>query len=148
MPEPKEPKEPVKIVDRRSFTSEGERRQPEAEAGASRQEPAPGRTILGEGFEVRRGDQPAAEGPLEAVQFSSFVISLATTAFIQLGEMEDPVTSRKETNLDGARQMIDIIDMLRQKTRGNLDPAEKELIEGILFELKLRYTEKASAARS
>lgn len=147
MQDPKDPKEHVKIVDRRSFTADGERRRAESETPAP-QDPAPDQTLRGEGFEVRRGEPAVPEGALAAVQFSSFVISLATTAFIHLGEMEDPVTSRKETNLEGARQMIDIIDMLRQKTRGNLDPAEQELIEGVLFELKLRYTQKASVARS
>jgi hypothetical protein len=148
MQDPKEPKESMKIVDRRSFTADGARRMPDSEKPEASPGAAPGQTLFGEGFELRHGEPAAAGETLAAVQFSSFVISLASTAFIHLGEMEDPVTSRRQTNLEGARQMIDIIDMLRQKTHGNLDTAERELIEGVLFELKLKYTEKASAARS
>lgn len=152
MKEPEEPKERVKVVDRRSFTAEGERRQPDASERASSTAappPDPGQTLRGEGFEARPAGPAGPTRPekaFEAVQFSSFVISLASTAFIHLGEIEDPVTARRGTDLDAARQMIDILDMLRSKTQGNLDPAEQELIEGVLFELKLKYSQKAPAS--
>jgi hypothetical protein len=78
------------------------------------------------------------------VEFSSFILSLASTAFIQLGELEDPVTHRIEQNLEGARQMIEILDMLRAKTQGNLDAQELEFLTGVLYELKLKFARKAS----
>ena len=139
-------KDRVKVVDRRAFTPDGQRRRPDQEP----QPPAPAQTaagepaIRGEGFELRPKNSKAAEQPSLSVQFNSFVVSLASTAFIHLGELADPVTGRSEVSLEGARQMIDILDMLREKTRGNLDSAEAELMNGVLYELKLKYASKAS----
>jgi hypothetical protein len=84
---------------------------------------------------------------MQAVDFSSFVLSLTSTAFIHLGDMEDPVTRTRSVHLPAARQMIDIIDMLRAKTKGNLEPQEAEFIDQVLYELKMRYAEKASSVR-
>lgn len=142
MPE-REKKEPIKVTDRRSFTLEGERRAPE-ETETSSSEASGTTRVQGEGFELRRPPQPAAPASAQAVDFSSFILSLTSTAFIHLGEMEDPVTHKVELHLEAARQMIDIIDMLHQKTKGNLDHQEEEFISGVLFELKMRYAEKAS----
>lgn len=134
------------MVDKRAFTPDGQRRVPDQRD----QQPTPGRdpepetSIRGEGFELRTGSSSTQKEAPAAVQFNAFVVSLASTAFIHLGEIADPVTGRSEINLDGARQMIDILDMLREKTRGNLDPAETELMNGVLYELKLKYTSKAS----
>lgn len=152
MPEPKDPsnpqgeKERVKVVDRRAFTPDGQRRVQEhdQEPATAQSETATGSTIHGEGFELRTGETASSQQPPQAVQFNAFVVSLASTAFIHLGEIADPVTGRSDVSLDGARQMIDILDMLRDKTRGNLDPAETELINGVLYELKLKFASKAS----
>jgi len=143
MPENKGKKEPLKVTDRRSFTSEGERRSPVTD-----QEPSdPGNSqappVKGESFEMR--PQPEPPSAKQAVDFGSFILSLTSTAFIHLGEMEDPMTHTRQVQLDAARQMIDIIDMLRAKTKGNLDPQESELIDQVLYELKMRYAERAAA---
>jgi hypothetical protein len=132
-------KEPIKVTDRRSFTLDGLPRSSEPKEP----EPAPDTPIVGEGFQMREGP---AEGrpPQPGVDFNSFILSLSSTAFIHLGEIEDPMTRRKEVRLEAARQIIDIIDMLREKTRGNLEPHEERFIEGILYEMKVKYTEKAS----
>jgi len=137
-------KDPIKVTDRRAFTLDGERRKPEAEATESEPEPSRPQTLKGEGFELRPPQPPAAGAPPVAVEFSSFILSLASTAFIQLGELEDPVTRKIEQNLEGARQMIEILDMLRVKTQGNLDAQEAEFLTGVLYELKLKFARKAS----
>ncbi|HKY32009.1 MAG TPA: DUF1844 domain-containing protein, partial [Candidatus Polarisedimenticolia bacterium] len=129
-------KEPIKVTDRRAFTAEGQRRSPEAASP----EPEKTERLQGEGFELRR-ERPGPSqgaGPPSAVDFNSFILSLTSTAFIHLGEMEDPVTGQVGVQLDAARQMIDIIDMLHAKTKGNLEPKEEEFLSGILFELKMR----------
>jgi len=139
MPGEDRKKEPIKVTDRRSFTPDGERR-PSDESGERT-------TVSGEGFEIRREPEPPrpeAGGP-HPVDFVSFVLSLTSTAFIHLGEVEDPVEGSRRVDLEAARQMIDIIDMLRLKTKGNLDPQEEKVIERILFELKLKYSQAASA---
>jgi hypothetical protein len=134
-------KDPIKVTDRRAFTLDGERRRPEAEAEP---EPPSSQVLKGEGFELRPSQPQAPGAPPVAVEFSSFILSLASTAFIQLGELEDPVTHRIEQNLEGARQMIEILDMLRAKTQGNLDAQELEFLTGVLYELKLKFARKAS----
>lgn len=134
--------EPIKVTDRRSFTPEGERRSSTSEA-TSPEAPAAGEPAAevhrGEGFEMRRETPDASEYP--EIEFNSFILSLAQTAFIHLGEMEDPVTKKRRVDPAAARQIIDIIAMLQHKTQGNLDPREKELVEGILYELRMKYTQ-------
>ncbi|MGH9867622.1 MAG: DUF1844 domain-containing protein [Candidatus Polarisedimenticolia bacterium] len=139
----KEKKEPIKVTDRRAFTPEGERRSPTTDDTPSSPEPSSASTVKGEGFELRRPASSAPQASQQAVDFSSFILSLTSTAFIHLGEMEDPVTHKVQVQLEAARQMIDIIDMLHEKTKGNLDPQEEEFISGILFELKMRYSQRA-----
>jgi hypothetical protein len=72
--------------------------------------------------------------------FTTFVLSLATTAAVHFGDVADPVTGeRKPANLEAAGQMIDILAMLEQKTRGNLTLEERQFLEQILYELRLRF---------
>jgi len=76
------------------------------------------------------------------VTFSSLVISLATTAAVHFGDLADPVTGQPGTpNLDGARQMIEILGILQEKTRGNLDSDESTILERVLYELRMRFVE-------
>jgi hypothetical protein len=75
-----------------------------------------------------------------SIAFSGFVLSLVTTAAVHFGDYPDPVTGEtKPPNLDGAAQMIDILAMLEQKTRGNLTAQERSLLEQVLYELRLRF---------
>jgi hypothetical protein len=81
------------------------------------------------------------------LSFTQFVVSLATSAAIQFGDVADPATGRKsEPNLEGARQMIDILTLLDQKTRGNLTAEERQVLEQVLYELRLRFVEAAGGA--
>ena len=82
-----------------------------------------------------------------ALSFTAFVLSLASTAAIHFGDLADPVSGQKiEPNLDGASQMIEILALLEQKTRGNLTAEERQVLEQVLYELRLRYVD-ASANR-
>jgi hypothetical protein len=72
--------------------------------------------------------------------FTAFVVSLASTAAIHFGDMADPQSGQKAApNLEGARQMIDILTLLEQKTRGNLTAQERQVLESVLYELRLRF---------
>jgi len=74
------------------------------------------------------------------VSFAGFVISLATTAAVHFGDYADPTTGQKEPpNLLAAHQMIDLIAMLQEKTKGNLTPDEAKLVEDLLYELRMRF---------
>ena len=79
------------------------------------------------------------------VTFSSFVLSLSTTVMYHLGDFPDPATNKAEKNLAAAKQTIDMLNMIKIKTAGNLDTDEKDLLEGILYELMLRYVKEMEA---
>jgi hypothetical protein len=79
------------------------------------------------------------------VTFSSFVLSLSTTVMYHLGDFPDPATNKAEKNLAAAKQTIDMLNMIKIKTAGNLDIDEKELLEGILYELMMRYVKDKDA---
>lgn len=80
--------------------------------------------------------------------FTSFVLSLASTAAIHFGDLPDPVSGeRAEPNLDGAAQMIEILSLLDQKTRGNLTAEERQVLEQVLFELRMRFVEASNAGK-
>ena len=76
------------------------------------------------------------------ISFVAFVLSLAHTAAVHFGDIPDPVSGEKaEANLPAAQQMIDILALLESKTRGNLTAEERQLLEQVLFELRMRYIE-------
>ncbi len=79
---------------------------------------------------------------LPAIDFSTFVLSLSTTALYQMGLVPDPVSGQKvEPDALVVRQTIDTLEMLRVKTRGNLEPDEESLFDSLLCELRLRFVE-------
>lgn len=76
------------------------------------------------------------------LNFITFVVSLATTAAIHLGDRPDPASGKPAApNLEGAQQMINILALLEEKTRGNLTAAERQVIEETLYELRMRFVE-------
>ena len=81
-----------------------------------------------------------SDQPEPALSFTAFVLSLASTAAIHFGDLPDPVSGeRSEPNLDGARQMIEILTLLEQKTRGNLTAEERQFLEQVVYELRMRF---------
>ena len=83
----------------------------------------------------------AGAPPLPPVDFATFVLSLGSSALMHLGEVERPGSGAIEKNLPMAKHSIDILSMLEGKTRGNLSSAEAQLLENLLFDLRLRYVE-------
>ena len=80
--------------------------------------------------------------PEPQLSFTAFVLSLASTAAIHFGDLPDPVSGEQaELNLDGAAQMIEILALTEQKTRGNLSAEEREVLNQVLYELRLRFVE-------
>jgi len=73
--------------------------------------------------------------------FTAFVLSLASSAAIHFGDLPDPTGEKSEPNLEGASQMIEILALLEQKTRGNLTAEERQLLEQVLYELRMRFVE-------
>ena len=76
------------------------------------------------------------------ISFAGFVISLATTAAVHFGDIPDPNTGeRQEPDLVAAHQMIDLISLLQDKTKGNLTTDEGKLVDDLLYELRMRYVQ-------
>ena len=82
------------------------------------------------------------------LSFTAFVLSLASTAAIHFGDLPDPASGeRAPLNLAGAAQMIDILALLDQKTRGNLTAEERAMLEQVLYELRLRFVEASGLGK-
>lgn len=91
--------------------------------------------------QARKGE--GARGPLPKLDFSTFALSLGTTALYQLGVLPDSETGEPaQSDPLLAQQTIDTLEMLRDKTRGNLDEEERKLIDSLLYELRMRFVEK------
>jgi hypothetical protein len=129
------------IKDRRRFTEEGEAKEetgPEEqaeEAESSTQEEAKDRSKMEE--------EVTQEMPFPEVNFSTFIFSLNTSALLHLGEIPDPATGKEQEDLAMAKQTIDLIAMLQEKTQGNLTPDEENLVKHILYDLRMRYVQKS-----
>lgn len=76
------------------------------------------------------------------IDFSTFILSLTSSAFYHLGDMPDPTTGKTEENLPAVQQTIDMLSMLKQKTTGNLTEDEAKLLEQLIYELQMKYVEK------
>ncbi|MDE3154462.1 MAG: DUF1844 domain-containing protein [Acidobacteriota bacterium] len=82
----------------------------------------------------------------ERLTFPAFVISLATTAAVHFGDLVDPDSGQPgEPNLEGASQIIEVLGLLEEKTRGNLTIEERQLLEQVLYELRMRFVEAQAA---
>jgi len=130
------------IKDRRLFDETGEVR---TEAEKKAEEKAP-ESIGKEGNPsppVQDEGEDEGYGPLPEISFAGFIYSLATTAFYHFGDFPDPATKKPARNLVAAKQTIDILSMLKEKTEGNLQPDEKKMLEDVLYELRMRYVKEA-----
>ena len=82
------------------------------------------------------------------LSFTAFVVSLASSAAIHFGDLPDPLTGeRAEVNLEGASQMIEILALLQEKTRGNLTIEERQILEQVLYELRLRFVDASGGGK-
>jgi hypothetical protein len=93
------------------------------------------------------GGTPPDPMPVEPVTFSTFVLGLSTQAIMSLGEIANPLTGVVEQDLASAKQLIDILGILRDKTQNNLEQAEERLLESILYDLRMRYVELSRGSK-
>jgi hypothetical protein len=136
----------IKVTDRRHFTADGERRadvSDESEVHASpaavaTEAPAEKETTPPR-FERRPLDEP------EGVDFTMLINAMAQPALLYLGEIPHPATGQPTLDLEGARLQIDMLDLLRVKSRGNLTPQEESLLESVLYQLRMRYVARSGA---
>lgn len=123
-----EEKDGVKVTDKRRFTAEGEGRD---DVEAPVEEPR----------ESTPEPEKKQQQSLPQIDFATFALSLASSAQIHLGLIPNPVTGQSEKNLNLAKQTIDILGMLKEKTQNNLDKNEEGLLEGVLYDLRMKYVE-------
>jgi hypothetical protein len=82
------------------------------------------------------------------INFASFVLSLSSSALYHFGEIPDPVSNKKQRNLIMAKQTIDILGMLKEKTAGNLAQEEDALLSNLLYDLRMRYVRETEKDRA
>jgi len=103
-----------------------------------------GNGLTGDGEEQARKDASEAMDKLQDQQlpelnFATFIFSLNSSALVHLGMLEEPATQKKVKNLPLAKQTIDILGMLEEKTRGNLTDDEEKMLKNILYDLRILY---------
>jgi hypothetical protein len=93
--------------------------------------------------------QDGLAGDLPKPDFAGFLISLGSSAFVHMGLIPDPESGKPRTpNLAVARQTIDMIELLEEKTRGNLSPDEATLLRNLLTDLRMRFVEATRRAKA
>ena len=141
MPKEKEEKKDFVVKDRRIFTEEGQDVEPKEEK----------ETPPGEKEEAAKPDEADKESDAETqepppqfpeINFATFVVSLNASALLNLGAIEDPASGAKNKNLPMAKQTIDILSMLQEKTVGNLSEEEESLLKNILYDLRMMYVKE------
>ena len=152
MAEEKEEKKDFVVKDRRIFAGDaGDDGQKEDKAAPSAEEKAEAEAQEqkekpdAEAQEQKeKPDAEAQEPPPQfpEINFATFVASLMQSALFQMGAVEDPTTGTKNKNLPMAKQTIDILSMLQEKTAGNLSQEEENLLKNILYDLRLMYVKE------
>jgi hypothetical protein len=122
------------VKDRRAFSAD-EPAAAEGKPAASEPEPPTAESDAG-------GDSERAQAPLPQINFPTFIASLNASALVHLGVIEDPVSGKAEKNLSMAKQTIDLLSMLQQKTAGNLTADEDSMLKSILYDLRILYVKQ------
>lgn len=123
----------IKVTDKRRFTEEGERRETEEPSEKQAETKA----------EVKEEPKSKTEEKQELppIDFVTFILSLASSVQVHMGLIPNPGTGKPEKNLNLAKQTIDLLGVLQEKTKGNLEEGEDKLLEGILYDLRMKYVE-------
>ncbi len=141
MAEKKDEKKDFVVKDRRIFAEENidAAKDEEKETPAPEEDHEPDSPKATEASAEQQKEPPP---PLPEINFATFVASLNASALLQLGAIEDPTTGHKNKNLPMAKQTIDILSMLQEKTAGNLSEEEENLLKNILYDLRIMYVKE------
>ena len=141
MAEEKEGKKDFVVKDRRIFAEENQDAEPKEEKEIP---PAEKETEAKTDEADKEPDAETQEPPLQfpEINFATFVVSLNASALLNLGAIEDPASGTKNKNLSMAKQTIDILSMLQEKTAGNLSEEEESLLKNILYDLRIMYVKE------
>ena len=126
-----------KVEDRRFLHKSEEEKAKIKEEEAARQAGAAAKEAFEESARGAKGEMPLPE-----ITFAAFLISLSSSALIHLGDMPDPTTGEVKKDLALAKQTIDLLGLLREKTRNNLQEDEEKLFDHLLYDLRMRYVKE------
>jgi len=135
----KKQEESFRVIDRRPFTTDGELRQEvvaEQEREAKKEATAPQTQAP-----VSEAKTPPAETPKRSPAFENLIRMIGSNGAMVLGAYTDPRTGQPVIDPDAARELIDMLDALHEKTKGNLAPEEESLLLDLLGKLKMTYLE-------
>ena len=122
-----------RVTDKRGFRENGEEQTPDVSEKAG-EKPAANASSAAESAPPKQ-EAP----PRPPIDFPSYLLSYYTQGLVLLGEVPNPYTNKKEEDVDAARHTIDILSMLEQKTKGNLTKEEQQLLESVLYELRMKF---------
>ena len=131
--EEKEEKKGFRVVDKRVSAQEEEKPKKEKK-GKKKKKAQPQETQ-----DAKKEEKKEQPPPLPEVSFATFIYSLSTSALVHLGEIPEPITEKMDKNLPLAKQTIDILGILQEKTKGNLNQEEETLLNNFLYDLRMRY---------
>ncbi|PKN24519.1 MAG: DUF1844 domain-containing protein [Deltaproteobacteria bacterium HGW-Deltaproteobacteria-21] len=129
------------VKDRRSLDEKGDLKTEQPEE--KKPEGKPGKQ---EGKQQEPARDQEQRIPLPEVSFNSLIFSLSSSALLHLGEIQDPYTGQNKTDLPLAKHTIDLIALLKSKTKGNLTDEESKFLESVLADLRWRYVTAAEKA--
>lgn len=153
MSEKENNKEPsFKVRDRRSSFDEDEKAATSEESKESSEQEIkekPKEKIFGNKNSDNKTDEKVKEEKQDAqlpeINFATFILSMSGSAMFHLGDIPNPETGKTEKNLPLSKQSIDILEMLKEKTKGNLTPDEEKLIDNVLYDLRMRYVQASKS---
>lgn len=136
--EKEEEEQGFRITDKRLFSEDGKLREQAAEETPNKKEAPKAQESKPRGTTPEE-TPPGIGGPID---FPSYILTYYTQGLVLLGEVPNPYTNKTEENLEGVRHTVDILAMLKDKTKGNLAPEEVQLLESVLYELRMKYMAK------
>ncbi len=137
----KEEKKDFIVKDRRIFADENiDAADPKDDERPAEEEKEAPESPTAEDTSTEQQQEPPHQFP--EINFATFVASLNASALLQLGAIEDPTSGQKNKNLPMAKQTIDILSMLQEKTKGNLSEEEENLLKNILYDLRIMYVKE------
>jgi len=129
------------IKDKRMF-AEGDPEKQDQEAKEESAKPSKEEVKVSESAETAAPEEDTTDFQLPKINFATFIFSLNSSVLAQLGLIDDPVTGKKTKHLPLAKQTIDILGMLEEKTRGNLTKDEETMLKNILYDLRMIYVKE------
>jgi hypothetical protein len=125
-----------RVTDKRGFREDGESRTD----AASQENDEAKAAAPGPDEKSEKQETP----PRPPIDFPSYILSYYTQGLVLLGEVPNPYTNKKEEDVEAAKHTVDILSMLQQKTKGNLSKDEEQLLDSVLYELRMKFMAKTN----